>query len=189
MPAARVELESALVVVCEELGVVVGPAETFQPLARATVLLRSLATRDLPVGHVPEQDVLEGVLRVAGDRRRSFAADEVLPLQRAQVTVCIGGGHLTRRGDAAEPEHLAVNCRLPEQALLDLRESVEPRRDEALHGFRQLRGRPPLAQHARVLLGVQRVAARPLEQRSLVVGELERLLEQAGREGARFLPR
>jgi hypothetical protein len=65
-----------------------------------------------------------------------------------------------------------------QQLLLLSRQRVQTRRDDALHRFRQLSGRSAFRQHAHVLLCEQRVPTRALEQRSLVVGELNRLLQQ-----------
>jgi len=59
------ELERLRVVIGEQLGVVLRPPQGFDPLAGATMLLRSCASWNLPVGDVAEQHVLERVLSVA----------------------------------------------------------------------------------------------------------------------------
>ena len=76
---------------------------------------------------------------------------------------------------------------LLEQVLLGPRERVEPGGDHALHRFRQVAGRSAFGEHADVLLGEERVAARPLEQRLPVVRELQRLVEQARDQLRRLL--
>src|SRR5436309_15801266 len=103
------ELERMLVVVGEQLRMVVWAPEPFDPGSGTTVLLRPCAPRDLAVGDVAEQYVLEGVLGVAGNRRSSLAGDEVLSLQRAQQTLRLGGVDACGGGDAAKPEDLAVH--------------------------------------------------------------------------------
>ena len=72
-----------------------------------------------------------------------------------------------------------MHGRLLQQLLLFSWQRVESRRDDSLHRLRQLTRRPAFREHADVLLGEERVAARAVEQRSLLVSQLERSLEQA----------
>src|SRR5437764_8206258 len=103
------ELERLLVVVGEQFRVVVWAPQPFDPGCGTTVLLRPCAPRDLAVGDVAEQYVLEGVLRVACDSRSSLAGDEVLSLQSAQPPLRFGGVDACGGGDAAKPEDFAVH--------------------------------------------------------------------------------
>ena len=65
-----------------------------------------------------------------------------------------------------------------QQRFLARREGVQPGGNDTLDRFRQHAGRPTLREHADVLLGEERIAARALEQRSLLVRKLEWLLEE-----------
>src|SRR2546430_16825137 len=77
-------LERAPVVMGEQLGEVgtVG-RERLDPLGCQTVLVGSLGPRDLPVRHVADEDVPEGVLALARHRAAGLRPDELLPLQLA----------------------------------------------------------------------------------------------------------
>jgi hypothetical protein len=97
------------------------------------VLLLPCSPRDLAIGDVAEQHVLEGILRVAGDRRSSLAGDEVLPLQSAQQPLRLGEVDASRGGDTAKPEDLAVHRCLLKQFLLGAGQSVDSRSDDTLH--------------------------------------------------------
>ena len=71
------------------------------------------------------------------------------------------------------------------------RERVEPGGDDPLHGVgeRQLLRGAALEKHPDVFLGVERVAARSLEQRLLCLGRKDRGLEQGGHEPRGVLAR
>ena len=151
------------------------------------MLLRPCAPRDLAVGDVAEQYVLEGVLRVACDSRSSLAGDEVLSLQSAQPPLRFGGVDACGGGDAAKPEDFAVHRCLLKQLLLGAGQRVDSRGDDALHRFRELSGRSPLRQHPHVLLREKRVPARSLQQCSLLIRELKRLLHERSDQPRRVL--
>ena len=82
--------------------------------------------------------------------------------------------------DGAGPEDLPDDGCVLEQALLRSGQPVEARRDDALErlGKRELLGRALLEVQLGELLGVERVAARALEQRLLDVGGKQRAVEQ-----------
>jgi hypothetical protein len=141
------------------------------------MLFRARAARNLAVCDVAQQNVLKGVLRVAGDRGPSLPPDEVLTLERAQSLLRLGRIDPDSRRRAAEPEDLAVHRGLLEQFLLGARQGVQSRGDHSLHRLRQLAGRAALREHADVLLREERIAARSFKQRALLVCELEWLLQ------------
>ena len=142
---------------------VVRTAQPFEPSGGVTMPVRSCPPRDLAVGNVAKQHVLEGVLHVSGHRRSRLSAHEVLPFEGAEEPLCLGKFDVSRRCDAAGPEDLAVHrCRL-KQLFLRRGQRVDSRGDHALHRFRQLTGRAALGKHADVLLGKERVAPCPLE--------------------------
>src|SRR5438067_9654865 len=161
------ELERALVVMRDRLGVVFGTAERLDPLGGSPVLLRAISARDLAVRDVADERVLEGELALAGDRRATGALDELLALERVQSSFERSFA-AANRYQPAEPEHLADYRRILEQRLLHRRKRVEPRGDDPLHvlGERQLL-RVVLVEHAHELLGVERIAAGTLEERRL----------------------
>ncbi len=129
-PGRLGECERLAVVVGQHLGMVIGAiaGEGRQPLCRPAVLVRPLRTRDLAVGDVPDERVEEGVLRLAGDRRAAVSADELLPLEAVQDA-------LLRSGQRARPEDLADHRGVLQERFVLRREPVDPRRDQALHGF------------------------------------------------------
>ena len=81
------------------LGVIFRTTERLDPLGGTRVFLRPLGARNLPVGDVAHQDVLERELRLAGDRTAPRALQELLLLQRVQA--------LLTDTERPEPEHLA----------------------------------------------------------------------------------
>src|SRR5439155_7415593 len=74
-------LEGPPVVVGEHLRVVLGPPERLDPSRCPSMPLGSIPPWDLRVGHIAEQDVLEGVLGFAGDGGPPGPPDEPLALQ------------------------------------------------------------------------------------------------------------
>ena len=87
------------------------------------------------------------------------------------------------RPSAPVQKTLPDDCCVPEELLLAFRETVQPGRDDPLQRLREgeLVGRPPFEIELGELLGVERVAARALEQRLLRVGGEHRLFEDAAR--------
>ena len=147
----------------EHLGVVLGPAETLDPLRRVSVLLGTLGAGDLSVGDVANERVGERELRLALDRSAPLLAHERLALERVEGGSRLGGVAAKRSG----PEDLSDDCRVPQELLLREGQPVETRRDDALERFRQgqrLR-RPLLEEELRELLGVEGITAGSLEQR------------------------
>jgi hypothetical protein len=69
---------------CEQLRVVVRPAERVDPPGGATVLLRPCAAQKLAVRGIAKQHMLKRVLRVTRDGRPPLASDELLPFERAK---------------------------------------------------------------------------------------------------------
>jgi hypothetical protein len=81
-PAGRAgQLERLQVVVSQHLRVVLSAPEPLDPARGGEVLAGALGARDLAVGDVPDEEVPERVLVLAGDAARALAADELLPLE------------------------------------------------------------------------------------------------------------
>ena len=91
------------------------------------------------------------------------------------------------RLDGAQPEDLSDHGRVLQQLFLVLRERVQPGGDDPLDRLRQLREIAPFEQDAGVLLGVERVASGPAEQRLLGLRVEQRPLEQRLDETGRVL--
>ena len=70
-----------------------------------------------------------------------------------------------------------MHRRFLQQLLLGARQRVQSRGDHSLHRLRQLAGRAALREHTHVLLREERIAARSFQQRALLIGELEWLLQ------------
>ncbi len=127
-------------------------------------------TRDLAVGDLADEQVPEGVLALAPDRRLPVASDELPPLELVQAALeppalVAGDG-----GERAEPEDLAEDGGVLQQRLLAWLERVEPGGDNALYRLGQCqlaRNGAALGQHPRELLGVERVAAGVRDERAL----------------------
>ncbi len=106
----------------------------------------------------------EDVRRLPGDRRATFAPDELPALERRQPvldrapTGCEGGGHGT------DPEDLPDDRRGLDESLLVRRKGVQPGGDDPLDGLRKRKLPLRLHQHANVLLCVKRIPARSCEQ-------------------------
>ena len=122
--------------VCEHLGVLLLAAQRGHPVGHCPVLLGPRCPRDLAVGDVADEQVQEGVLALALDRRPPLAADELLACERVQALLdcCpIATVHLR---DRARPEDLAEDGGILEQCLLLRLEAVEPGSDDALDCLR-----------------------------------------------------
>ena len=63
---------------------VIGSAETLDPLGRRPVLVGARRARDLAIGDVADQEVAECVLALTLDRRTPCALDELLALEPEQ---------------------------------------------------------------------------------------------------------
>ena len=172
----------------EQLGVVVGAAEALDPLRRRAVLLRALGAGDLAVGDVAQQHVGERPLALALDRGAALPGQEALALEGVQER---------RRPPAPSRRSAPVQKTLPTTAAswrsdFSLgREPVEAGGDDALQrlGEREVLRRAALEVELRELLGVERVALRPLEQRLLGLGREQRALEDVRDEDSGLLLR
>ena len=102
-----------------------------------------------------------------------------------------GSGSVGAPSDRARPEHLADDGCVLEQALLRVGKPVESGGDDALERLREreLVGRALFRVELDELFGVERIAARPLEQRLLGLGRQEGSFEQAPDELGRLLVR
>jgi hypothetical protein len=62
----------------EQLGLVLGSPDCFDPFGRSAVLVGPLRAWDLPIRNVANEDVVERILRLAFNRAASLATDELL---------------------------------------------------------------------------------------------------------------
>jgi hypothetical protein len=175
------EIEGGPIVVREELRAVLGavPRERIDPLGCETMFLSTAEPRDLCVRHVAHQQMPKRILGLARHRAAPFPANELLALECVEPLLDSRGRKPTERPERTRPEHLADHRRVLEQELLLGGKAVEACRDDPLHRFREpVVGEAAVAQHANVLLGVERVPARSREQRGLHVGVDHRAVEQ-----------
>ncbi len=210
LPRARVprrggELQGRRIVGGEDLGVVLHPLtrDHLEPRGGPAVPLSPLCPRDLGVGDVSDQGVEEAVLGLALHRGASGRADQLLAGELVHGLVHLLGFALSHRGDRARPEDLADHRGVGQHGLLRLIEGVQSGGDQPLHpgGQRDLRGciqgpgcallvqDPPVLEQSDELLGVQRVAPCPGQDRGLDLGGehglLEQVADQTGRVGLR----
>src|SRR6266545_4394784 len=186
------QLERALVVLGEQLDVVVAILDQgSDPFRGEPVLLDPRATWDLPVGDIANEYVTERVLRLAGDRGAAPAPNELLALEAVQALLDGDSVAARHRRDRTCPEDLAVNRGGMEQLLLLNREAIESRGDDRLHRLRhrKLIRVGSLGEHARILLRVQRIPTRALDQRSVRLGIEHRAGESGGEQACRVLVR
>lgn len=128
----------------------------------------------------------EGVLQGPGDRGPVLAADELLPLERAQRVVQLPLVAATEREQRVRPDDLAENGGVPEHLLLGRRQEIDPRGDDPLHGVRE----PPLdratsLEHANELLCVQGISGCAIDERALRLGLEHRAIEEREHEPGR----
>jgi hypothetical protein len=172
-------------VVCEHLRLVFRAPERLDPFGGQPVLLGAVGARNLAVRDVPDEDVAEGVLVLALDRRTPFAAHELLQHERVQTLVEHRAVPARERRERARPEGFTEDRRVLKERLLVGRQEVEARRDQPLHGLRQpsvVLESASLHEHARELLRVEGIASRAGEQRLLGLRRQDRALEQLGDE-------
>ena len=124
---------------------------------------------------------MEHVLAFVSDGRPPVAANELLALEIVEQLLGLASAYSADRLDGAEPEDLADHRSVLKQVLLLERDRVEPGRDDPLHRL----GKPDLGlvtgvefDHPRELLRVQRISARPLDQRRLQLSGKDCALEQ-----------
>ena len=141
-------------------------SEGGDPVAGDSVFLRPTRSRDLPVGDVADEYVREGVLGLVCHRRVGLSADEALALELGDPCLDRLAGQARELLERAHPELLADDGCVLEHGLRLASEDVEPGGDQRMDGLgqRQLSLRRSLDEHPRVLLRVERVAARLREQ-------------------------
>ena len=188
----------------QHLGAVLGALrrQRLDPAGRPPVLARAPRARDLLVGDVPHQRVGEGVLRLAQHDRVALPPQQLLSLQLVQHVLRRPALPLPDLGQRAEPERAADHRRVLQQQLLIRGQRVEAGGDDRLHRLRQrqvgagqLRPRalaaqqPAVEQHPHVLLGEQRVAAGPRQQRRAQLRRQLCSVQQVGDHVGRLLIR
>ena len=136
--ARLLQRESALVVVRHHIGEVLAVAlHRLDPERSLLVPLGAPPTRDLGVGHVAHEDMVESVHAGRRGREHLLSADELLPLERSEALVEDVAREPAHAREGPEREDATEDgCILQELLLLD-REAVETRRNEALHRLRE----------------------------------------------------
>ena len=183
------EVERLAVVVNEDLGVV-GDAfagSLLDPAGSSNMLVCSRGTWDLLVSDVAHERVPEGELVLAVDRRDADGADELAVDELVQLTPRDTTIAFADCRDRAAPEDSPDDGSIVQERFLLRTKRVEPRCDQRLHGLRygEALDVAALLEHARELLGVQRVASRSLEEHALRLGRQERAVEQEMQEARR----
>jgi hypothetical protein len=164
-------------VVGEHLGVVFGTAERLDPLGDAAMLRSPVRAGNLTVGDVANERMGEGELALALDGGAPLATDESLSLERVKRRHDI----ITVPPERPRPEHLSDHSCVEHEVLFRLRETVEPRCDDALERLRkrQLVRRAPLDVELGELLGVERVPSGSFEECLLRFRRQNRPAEEA----------
>ena len=121
------------VVMREELGKIVGPAELFEPVGDPAVLLSSLGPGNLLVRDLADESMPERVFSLAGDGAPALALDEFPSLEAMERLFC----RLPLLTEPADPERATENGSVLQQLLLLAGEDVEAGGDDALDGLRQ----------------------------------------------------
>jgi hypothetical protein len=189
-PAGVRQLERFGVVVREDLGLVRNAlaGHLFDPDCGGTVFARPLRARDLRVCNVPDEHVRERVLDLSLDGRSARAANELPAGEVLERLGQVVRGTRAHRLERARPEDLAVHGGVLEDPFPLRRQSVDACRNERLDRLRDvdLSAKITVVDHARELLGIERVTARSLEQRGLGSRGQDRPCEQ-GRDEPRHL--
>ena len=162
------------VVMREELGEIIWPAQRLEPVRDPTVLFSTLRPRNLLVRDLTDERVPERVFRLAGDGAPALALDELASLEAMER--CFRRVPLLPQ--PTDPEHATENGGVLQQLLLLAVEHVEAGGDDALDGLGERGAVRALVEQADELLRVQRVAAGPLEERRLDVGRNRGLIEK-----------
>ncbi len=163
-----IEVERAQVVVRDHLREVLGAGrrQRLDPVGRQPVHLRPPCARDLAVGDVADEDVAEDELGLARDRRCGARAART-PCARARARPprpsARGSPSSSRGRPARRPSRRSPH---PGRAPSRREGAVEAGRDDALDATPGAAARSSRleGEHAHVLLGVERVSARPREQ-------------------------
>ena len=192
-PALAAERGRAAVVLGQQRNHLLGPVSgaIFDEGADLVVLSRTDGLGQHAVGHVADQDVLEGQLALAGQPALRPGREDVLLLQREQGAFEIAALRVGERGQRALPERAPHHRGLLHEPALERLQGVQARGEDALHGVGQLAGvhAAALGDPAGHLLGEQRVAARALDdggQHGIALGE-QRGDERLGVRGAQRL--
>ena len=169
----------------EHLRVILGTPEALDPLCRVAVLRRTVGARDLAVGDVANECMGERELALALDRRTALLAYESLACERVK-----GGRRLVRLAAQRPVQKTFPRTEASRRSSFSSRcQSVEARRDDALESLGQGErlGRTLLEEELRELLGVERIAARSLEQHELRVGGEHGPIEKPAEEESGLL--
>ena len=187
------QLQRLRVVVDEDLRMVGDALRSglLDPAGGGEMLLGARRARNLLVGDIADERVPEGELLLAVDRGNPDRADELAVHEPVQVPPDRISLTLADRGDAARPEHPADDGGVMEERLELGPEGVEPCGDERMHGLGhgETVDGSSLREHACELLGVERVATRPLEEHPLRLGRQERAVEESVDEATGLLDR
>lgn len=125
------KLQGFEVVIGEHLSVVDDPVpgQFLDPLGGCSVFGGSGRPRDLAVRDVPNQQVPEGELALALNRRSPRRPDQFLSGELVQSGRDGGFVAAAHRGESPCPEHLPDHCGVLEERLALRRERVQARRD------------------------------------------------------------
>jgi hypothetical protein len=187
-PRRTRQLDRREIVVREQVGVVVRPAERLDPLGCDAMPFDPPGARDRAIGDIAQQDVPKGVLVLPRHGAAALAADELPPFQLVEPFLELEPVAPGDRLEGGRPEDLADDGGVLEQLLVRRIERVDARRDDPLHRLGELEpSRPALTRHAHELLGVERIAAGTLEERDLHLRGKNRALEQGVHEPRRIL--
>ena len=146
-----------------------------------------IGARQLLVGDLTDEGMTKSKLGFGGDRRASFAPDELAPFQPVEA---LFDGPPTLAGDvghATEPEHLAQDGGLLDHLLVGRRQGIKASGDDRLHALGQGLLQPAFLDQPDELLRVQRISAGPLDQCLLNVGGQQRPHQQGMDERGRVL--
>lgn len=172
----------------KHLGVILWTPERLDPLCRPPVLLGTGRARNLTVRDVTDKQMPERVFIFTSDRGSARPLDEFLSPERVEPFFDGATIDVPERGQRPKPEDFPQHRCVLDELLLLPRQSVEARRDDALHRLRhgKLSIVTALEEHARVLLGIQRVAPGPREQCRLHLHGQRRATEKRANQARRL---
>ena len=179
----------------QDLGELLGTSrrDLFDPHHRLAVGLGPPGPRDASVGHVTNEDVVEGQLALPPDHGPVAFPHQILPDQSLDRRAS-GAGSQAVQGSF--PEHAPYHGGVLDRALLGGGQPVDARRDDPLHRVRQRRGKVPpelpvlsladqvsvIHQHSKEFLREERIALRSLEDRGEPLGR-DALAEDVSHQG------
>ena len=160
-----------------------------EPVRSRFVLRGSCSARDLPVRDVADERMPEHVLRLPPERRQPRRPEELLAGELVKAAADLVRAPSSHGLERAGPEDLADDGGVLEHRLPVGRQRVEPRGDDALDGVgqRQVLRRSDFEEQPHVLLGIQGIAACPLEQGGLSLCWKDSSLEQPRDESCGFV--